>query len=525
MKRACSFLAVASTLAFADDASAMLQMSRRTKKDRNETAMTPRTEPMSIWFDGETPTETIRQAFDGPANEQIYRFKQRENKGAFEVNESHVILKLGEMTHGQFVRQLHAQDNHCLTPGVEEHGIANVIWAASLPAPLMPASPVVGSVEKLHTMDYKASSWRTDSWNHAVDELGRQEDEGLQESVKQSQTQKTELALKFIMAAGVGNQMMRTAADPLAIQQAMALAGLLVSDTQLADFRAGMEATLAKLDRKARKNIDRRAWRVRRGRFQASAVSAACHHLSDFAAHGSDTPVVLHPPGSDYDTATHAVIRRGVVMTSWDGNTMSYPLEQFSFQFGASVVDVDPKTGDILFYKKRNVRFEASDPDGTHLAAAPITYIGSINGEATSPLGPDFRAGSQEHYTIQERAFIHSLWEAYSALPMNFEQFNNRNCTEDARLAAIAAVPIAAQTVRQLLSGAVTDTAEKLRLMDEVAQDIASHSGCFANVLAAPVADAHGWGFNQALVILHFMMEYPDSVAHAFVHPEWDRMV
>jgi len=66
---------------------------------------------------------------------------------------------------------------------------------------------------------------------------------------------------------------------------------------------------------------------------------------------------------------------------------------------------------------------------------------------------------------------------------------------------------------------------EKMALIGTHAEMFAIHGDCFAGMLRAPVKGSHGYGINQAIVIVHAVMETPkEHAASILMDKNWDNV-
>jgi len=384
-------------------------------------------------------------------------------------------------------------------------------WLPNLPSVF---ESVVTGAEKLHIL-YHKGEWRDDSYQYAKGAKDEQEKERAvaNESPKPSDValEKTKQAMFLSMQNGLGMQFVRAATDILDVARAYDLSG------KPAPRRfSRMSKKLHKLLSKNDAEITRQALK----RVVPKGTGNNCFHIQDSSGGSSALPpVALTSDGNGF------AVRLDTLVQSFRGETTMSPLESFSFSRGGMVFSHDTVTNELKVYHEASSLFRVDDIDGTHLDHGSTFYMGSLT-KRLGPLGTDMRKGMPS-----PAEFKHELWKSYQAIPMDYEQLFNANCTEgdpNGNYASAMEAFSSFNTTEYMMAvvGRVTE-AERLRIFHGVAEviAIAVKSGCMSGLIAGSIPNSHGFGMNAAMVVLHMLMEIPPShLGGVILDPNWNRM-
>jgi len=447
------------------------------------------------------PTQETKKL--GIPMDLAFRFKDLEKQGIV-VNATHAVFPFEHIVQAQFLRK-----NRIV--GTREFGVANMRWQPKLPGKSV-MEFAIGSAEKLHTLYHKGKDgWREDSVKYAFEDQEHQTAlAGKMPKPSDLQVDKTRNATFLSLVSRLGMQFVRAASDPSDIASVAPLAGKRAPERFL-KMKGRLQKELERNDAQITSKV--------KGKDTPEATGNNCFHFQDSSYDGAHPPLVTTSDGNGF------AVRLDTLVQSFRGETTFAPLESFSFSRGGMVFSHDTVTNELKVYHEASSLFRVDDIDGTHLDHGSTFYMGSLT-KRLGPLGTDMRKGMPS-----PAEFKHELWKSYQAIPMDYEQLFNANCTEgdpNGNYASAMEAFSSFNTTEYMMAvvGRVTE-AERLRIFHGVAEviAIAVKSGCMSGLIAGSIPNSHGFGMNAAMVVLHMLMEIPPShLGGVILDPNWNRM-
>lgn len=367
----------------------------------------------------------------------------------------------------------------------------------------------IGSAEKLHTL-YHKGPWREDSVKYAFEDQERQTAlAGEMPKPSDLQMDKTRNATFLSLVSRLGMQFVRAASDPLDIGAVAPLAGKRAPER----FRK-MQLLLQK---ELRRNNARITNKVK-GKDTPEATGNNCFHFQDTSYDGAHPPLVSTSDGNGF------AVRLDTLVQSFRGETTFAPLESSSFTRGGMVLSHDADAGELRVYHQSSSLFRAEDIDGTHLHADPKFYMGSLT-SGRYALEPDARTSTQTPSQDE-----HELWSSYRAMPMDYKHMFTATCIEGASDGKYAKAKEAFASLNTLeFVRALGDTsiplADRKKTLRDISEMMAEHADCWSGWLRSPIVNSHGFGFDEAAVIVHMMTEFlPPQLADIILDSKWNIM-